>query len=118
LEENHSQQEIDTARTLIEADLHAYRNLPTTAKTTKFESAFFKREVLALEYMFVHRLTGIEEKDGNPLNELRVLCNSILLKEGKLRIDKLPADVCQGLAEASAGEVCAQTQGRRRNAPL
>ena len=29
-------------------------------------------------------------KDGNPLNEVRVLCNSILLNRGRLQVDKLP----------------------------
>ena len=40
--------------------------------------------------MFVHRLSGIEGKDGNPMNEVRVLCNSILLNSGKLQVDRLP----------------------------
>ena len=51
---------------------------------------FFNDQVLLLDHMFVHRLTGIEGKDGNPLNEVRVLCNSILLNQGKLQVDKLP----------------------------
>jgi hypothetical protein len=50
----------------------------------------YNDQVLLLDHMFVHRLTGIEGKDGNPLNEVRVLCNSLLLNQGKLQVDKLP----------------------------
>src|SRR5205807_2695742 len=31
-----------------------------------------------------------EGKDGNPLNEVRILCNSILLNQGRLQVDRLP----------------------------
>src|SRR5437016_215222 len=55
-----------------------------------FEARFFNDQVLLLDYMFVHRLTGIEGKDGNPLNEVRVLCNSVLLNQGRLQVDRLP----------------------------
>jgi len=50
----------------------------------------FNRAVQLLDYMFVHRLRYIEGKDGNPLNEVRVLCNSILLNGGKLQVETLP----------------------------
>jgi hypothetical protein len=55
-----------------------------------FEARFFNSQVLLLDHMFVHRLAGIEGKDGNPINEVRVLCNSLLLNKGKLQIEKLP----------------------------
>jgi len=34
--------------------------------------------VLALDSYFVHRARAIEKKDGNPLNEVRMLCNSMM----------------------------------------
>lgn len=75
---NYTQEEIDRCRAMVESDLRAYRRLPAAAKTKEFETVFFNRAVLLLDYMYVHRLTGVEGKDGNPLNEVRVLCNSIL----------------------------------------
>lgn len=54
------------------------------APSKKFEVRFFNDQVLLLDLRFVHRLTGIEANDGNLLNEVRVLCNSILLHQGKL----------------------------------
>ena len=67
--------------------------LPKTSRqgpSQEFEDRFFKDQVLLLDYMFVHRLSGIEGRDGNPLNEVRILCNSILLNKGKLQVDRLP----------------------------
>jgi hypothetical protein len=88
--ENYTKEEIDTGRAMVEADLRAYRRLPDAAKSKEFEAVFFNRAVQLLDYMFVHRLRAIEGKDGNPLIEVRVLCNSILLNEGKLQVETPP----------------------------
>ena len=81
---------IDACRARIDADLREYRIQVGKAHSQVFVARFFNDQVLLLDYMFVHRLSGIEGKDGNPLNEVRVLCNSILLNQGKLQVDKLP----------------------------
>jgi hypothetical protein len=81
---------IDTCRARVDADLRTYRKQAGKPPSTEFEACFFNNEVLLLDYMFVHRLAGIEGKDGNPLNEVRVLCNSLLLNRGKLQVERLP----------------------------
>jgi len=86
----YSQDYINACRTRVEANLRAYRKQVGKAQSEEFEDLFFKDQVLLLDYMFVHRFSGIEGRDGNPLNEVRILCNSILLNKGKLQVDKLP----------------------------
>jgi len=81
---------IAACRARVEADLRAYRSQVGKAPSEEFEARFFNDQVLLLDYMFVHRLTGSEGKDGNPLNEVRVLCNSLLLNHGKVQVDRLP----------------------------
>ena len=51
---------------------------PLYAAAESFESVFFNNMVLVLDSYFTHRMRGIEGKNGNPLNEVRVLCNSML----------------------------------------
>ena len=81
---------IAACRARVDADLRAYRKQVGKSPSREFEARFFNDQVLLLDHMFVHRLTGIEGKDGNPLNEVRVLCNSLLLNGGKVQVDKLP----------------------------
>src|SRR3954451_13561661 len=82
---------VNSCRAMIEANVEAYDMVAEEiAADINFETSFFNNLVLSLDYMFVHRLSGIEGKDGNPLNELRVLCNSILYNGGKLQVEKLP----------------------------
>ena len=86
----YSEDYIAACRARVDGDLRAYRKQVGNAPSKEFEARFFNDQVLLLDYMFVHRLTGIEGKDGNPLNEVRVLCNSILLNQGRLQVDRLP----------------------------
>ena len=58
------------------------------AAIAAFESHFFTNLVLALDSHFVHRGRAIEGKDGNPLNEARMLCNSIMSNGGTMCADK------------------------------
>src|SRR3972149_7006308 len=86
----YTQAYIDACRARVSADLRVYRNQVGKSPTKEFEARFFNDQVLLLDHMFVHRLTGIEGKDGNPLNEVRVFRDSLLLNHGKLQVDKLP----------------------------
>jgi len=77
---------VDACRKAIDADVRAFKK----SGSKGLETAFFNNLVFKLEYMFEHRLSGIEGKDGNPLNEVRVLANSLLLNGGTLQVDRKP----------------------------
>lgn len=47
-----------------------------------FAPEHFNAMVLALDRGFVHRARGGEGKDGNPLNEVRILCDGIAEHDG------------------------------------
>ena|SRR5665811_182324 len=81
---------IDACRSRVEAQVSSYGNLVEAARNQiwsdetaldsafeSFESVFFNNLVLVPDSYFTHRLRGIEGKDRNPLNEVRVLCNSM-----------------------------------------
>jgi hypothetical protein len=82
---NYTWNEIDADRQWLRWPFVLIGCLPTEAKTKEFEAIGFNRSVLHLDCMFVRRLTRIEGKDGNLLNETRVRCNSILLNQSKRR---------------------------------
>lgn len=82
----YTQEYIDACRSRVDLDLSAYRSLVAAAKPASdkallngaFEATFFNNMVLILDYLFVHRLATTDGKDGNPLNEVRVMCDSML----------------------------------------
>ena len=89
---------IDECRAQMQAQLAAYKALVSAARKDKasatrsaiesFEPLFFNNLTLALDTSFMHRTRAIEGKDGNPLNEVRMLCASILEHRGVLTADK------------------------------
>ena len=89
---------IKTSRDRVAAQVSAYKDFTKKAKkaggasfdnaVTTFEPVFFNNMVLTLDSYFTHRLRTVEGKDGNPMNEVRVLCQSILENNSVMAADK------------------------------
>ncbi|MGH8084559.1 MAG: hypothetical protein ACREPV_04725 [Lysobacter sp.] len=95
---SYTQAHIDGCRERMTAQVAAYQALAESKSKgasarkppgawARFELHFFRNLLLALDHHFVHRARGKEGKDGNPLNEVRMLCNSIVDNAGVLRAD-------------------------------
>ena len=81
---------VNACEARVQAQLTVFNTLvaKTSAKTTgAFARLFFMNMVLVLETSFMHRLRGLEGKDGNALNEVRMLAASILENDGVLQAD-------------------------------
>jgi hypothetical protein len=92
---------VDECRSRMESQLAAYKTLVTTARekagtgksafnstVDSFAPFFFSNLVVVLDGFFVHRSRTLEKKDGNPLNEVRMICNSILQSNDVMSADK------------------------------
>ena len=77
---------IDRCRAAVKRHVTAYRALVKAAgddrAAAKFEPLFFNDLVLVIDTQFAHRLRGVEGKDGNPVNEVTMLRDSLLQNEG------------------------------------
>jgi hypothetical protein len=86
---------VDACRAKVLDQIDAYRDVVRAASGGKkfdaaiatFEPLFCNNMVMALDNYFLHRSRAMELKDGNPLNEVRVLCNSMRDNDGVLAAD-------------------------------
>jgi hypothetical protein len=98
---NYGQDYIDDCRSRVAAQVAAYQTLVATARhqgasdgpqletaIAAFEPQFFNNMVLTLDSYFTHRARALEKKDGNPLNEVRMLCNALTNNHGVMCADK------------------------------
>lgn len=89
-------EEIAHARSTIAAQLATYDALraaagsgaTTDAAWAAFDPCFFDNLVLVLDRLFVHRVRPVVGKDGNPLNEVELLSES-LIRDGVFTANKV-----------------------------
>ncbi|MFI5046519.1 MAG: hypothetical protein ACHQIG_05605 [Acidimicrobiia bacterium] len=83
---------VDDCRAMVERELAAYRKVAGAKAATgrmALEPLFCRSLVLVLDRCFVHRTRAREGKDGNPMNEVRLLCSSILEHDGVFTGEKV-----------------------------
>ncbi len=97
--------EIADARTLVDDQVKAWRAVAKSADAkacARFEAQYFNMLLLAMDRPFVHRVRAVSGKDGNALNEVEVLCESLMLHQGVLTekspIQLVPDQSVTGLA--------------------
>jgi hypothetical protein len=89
---------IAEARSKIDLQLSTYHDFRIAAEIGEdkaalgaavdaFEPPFFRNLILAMDHYFDHRARALEGKDGNALNEVRMLCLSIMHNGHKLKAD-------------------------------
>jgi len=81
---------VDGSRAKLASQLASYRKVAAAKplEIDAFERQFFNHLILALDHYFLHRSRNMEGKDGNPLNEVRMLCNAIMENKDRMSAGK------------------------------
>jgi hypothetical protein len=91
----YTHEELDQATTALKRQLGAYKKLVRAIDATgdpearaaldAFEPLFFNQLTVALDRYFVHRVRVVSGKDGNPLNEVELMVDSVMGNGAVLR---------------------------------
>jgi hypothetical protein len=92
----YTQDELDSATAAVDQQLAAYERLVKAIDGTTadpgvkaaleaFEPVFFNNLTIVLDRYFVHRVRAVAGKDGNPLNEVELICDSLMNNDGIMR---------------------------------
>ena len=109
---------IDGCRSRVESQTSMFREVAQAARDhgdadlsglegalESLEFEYFNNMLLVLEGYFVHRLRGVEGKDGNALNEVRVLARSLMENGGTVMEDtQIPLDPDRSVLGLRVGE--------------
>ena len=93
---DYTQEELDQATRTVKQQLAAYKKLvkalngagedpEVAAALEAIEPLLFNNMTLVLDRYFVHRLRMTTGKDGNPINEVELLADSLMNNRGQLR---------------------------------
>jgi hypothetical protein len=92
---SYNPEELDSAKAAVKQQLAAYRKLAKAvdgcsdphAKSAleALEPLLFNNMVLVLDRYFVHRIRMVTGKDGNALNEVELMADSLMNNDGVLR---------------------------------
>ena len=93
---DYTKNELANAKAAVDQQLAAYKKLvkaieaapadpKVSAALAAFEPLFFNNMTMVLDRYFVHRIRRVTGKDGNPLNEVELLTESLLTGDGTLR---------------------------------
>jgi hypothetical protein len=97
---SYTPEELDHAKTAVNQQIAAYKKLakavdgatsdPKVASALEaFEALFFNNMTLVIDRYFVHRLRTVTGKDGNPLNEVELISDSLMNNDGVLRANNV-----------------------------
>jgi len=84
---DYTPEELAHGRAAVKAQLAAFEALDSPS--TDFEALYFTNMVVVLDRYYVHRIRAVSGKDTNPLNEVELLCASILDHDRVLTTNKV-----------------------------